>query len=79
MVLTSGEKYQMRQSGSRLELLISKSLPEDSGTYSCICDDVKTSATVTITGETQGLHNNKKIQLKCWLLTLLVIIPQESQ
>lgn len=59
MVLTSGEKYQMRQSGSKLELLIRKSLPEDSGTYSCICDDMKTSATVIITGETHGLCNNK--------------------
>ncbi|XP_037554230.1 obscurin [Nematolebias whitei] len=49
IVLTSGEKYQMRQSGSKLELLIRKSLPEDSGMYSCICDDVKTSATVIIT------------------------------
>uniref|UniRef100_A0A3Q3BIF6 Ig-like domain-containing protein n=1 Tax=Kryptolebias marmoratus TaxID=37003 RepID=A0A3Q3BIF6_KRYMA len=49
IVLTSGEKYQMRQSGSKLELLIRKGLPEDSGTYSCICDDIKTTAAVIIT------------------------------
>ncbi|KAM4548970.1 obscurin isoform 2-T2 [Odontesthes bonariensis] len=48
-VLTSGEKYQMKQSGSTFELLIRKSLPEDSGTYSCVCDDIKTTATVIIT------------------------------
>lgn len=50
-VLTSGEKYQMKQSGSTLELLIRKSQPEDSGTYSCVCDDTKTTATIIITGE----------------------------
>ncbi|XP_044055731.1 obscurin isoform X3 [Siniperca chuatsi] len=48
-VLTSGEKYQMKQSGSTLELLIRKSQPEDSGTYSCVCDDIKTTATIIIT------------------------------
>ncbi|XP_047443167.1 obscurin isoform X3 [Mugil cephalus] len=48
-LLTNGEKYQMKQNGSVLALLIRKSLPEDSGTYSCVCDDVKTTASVTIT------------------------------
>ncbi|KAM8873968.1 obscurin isoform 3-T3 [Spinachia spinachia] len=48
-VLTNGEKYQMKQSGSTLELRVRKSQPEDSGTYSCVCDDVKTTATVIIT------------------------------
>lgn len=49
--LTNGEKYQMKQSGSTLELHLRKSQPEDSGTYSCVCDDIKTTATVIITGE----------------------------
>ncbi|XP_070765008.1 obscurin [Enoplosus armatus] len=48
-VLSNGEKYQMKQSGSALELLIRKSQPEDSGTYNCVCDDIKTSATIIIT------------------------------
>lgn len=52
-VLTSGEKYQMKQSGSTLELLIRKSQPEDSGTYSCVCEDIKTTATIIITGKRQ--------------------------
>ncbi|KAM9848902.1 obscurin [Aulostomus maculatus] len=47
--LTNGERYQMKQSGSTLELLIRKSQPEDSGIYSCICDDIKTTATIIIT------------------------------
>nr|XP_033478165.1 obscurin-like isoform X10 [Epinephelus lanceolatus] len=49
-VLTNGEKYQMKQSGSKVELLIRKSQPEDSGSYSCVCEDVKTTATIIITG-----------------------------
>ncbi|XP_026201009.1 obscurin isoform X5 [Anabas testudineus] len=48
-VLINGEKYQMKRSGSTLELLIRKSQPEDSGTYSCVCEDIKTSATIIIT------------------------------
>ncbi|XP_034386307.1 LOW QUALITY PROTEIN: obscurin [Cyclopterus lumpus] len=47
--LTNGEKYQMKQSGSTLEFLIRKSQPEDSGTYSCVCDDITTTATIIIT------------------------------
>lgn len=50
-LLSDGEKYQLRQSSSKLELLIRKTLPEDSGTYSCACDDIKTTATVIINGE----------------------------
>ena len=50
-VLTNGEKYQMKQSGCTVELLIRKSQPEDSGTYSCGCDDIETTATIIITGE----------------------------
>ncbi|KAK2835495.1 hypothetical protein Q5P01_015979 [Channa striata] len=48
-VLTNGEKYQMKQSGSKVELVIRKSQPEDSGIYSCVCEDIKTSATIIIT------------------------------
>ncbi|XP_045905964.1 obscurin [Micropterus dolomieu] len=48
-VLTNGEKYQMKQSGSTVELLIRKSQPEDSGSYSCVCDDIQSTATIIIT------------------------------
>lgn len=50
-VLSDGEKYHMTQTGSILELFIRKSQPEDSGTYSCGCGKIKTTATVIITGE----------------------------
>ncbi|XP_010790854.1 obscurin isoform X2 [Notothenia coriiceps] len=47
-VLKSGEKYQMKQEVSVNELLITKVLPEDSGDYSCVCGDLKTTASVKI-------------------------------
>ncbi|XP_054644774.1 obscurin isoform X2 [Dunckerocampus dactyliophorus] len=48
-VLTSGEKYQLKQRGSTLELLIRKSQPEDSGLYCCVCEGIKSTATIIIT------------------------------
>ncbi|XP_045080717.1 obscurin isoform X5 [Coregonus clupeaformis] len=47
-VLKSGEKYQMKQKESVSELLISKVVPEDSGDYSCMCGDQKTTASLNI-------------------------------
>ncbi|XP_045080728.1 obscurin isoform X16 [Coregonus clupeaformis] len=47
-VLKSGEKYQIKQKESVSELLISKVVPEDSGDYSCMCGDLKTTASLNI-------------------------------
>ena len=49
-VLKSGEKYQMKQKDSVNQLLISKVEPEDSGDYSCVCGDQKTTASLKING-----------------------------
>ncbi|XP_045080730.1 obscurin isoform X18 [Coregonus clupeaformis] len=49
-VLKSGEKYQIKQKESVSELLISKVVPEDSGDYSCMCGDLKTTASLNIKG-----------------------------
>ena len=49
-VLKSGEKYQMKQKASVNELLINNVVPEDSGDYSCVCGDQKTSASLNVKG-----------------------------
>ncbi|KAK6320615.1 hypothetical protein J4Q44_G00097220 [Coregonus suidteri] len=48
MILQNGDKYQMKQRGLALELVIREPLPEDSGVYSCVCRDQKTKATVKV-------------------------------
>lgn len=48
--LKNGVKYQIRKRETTLELLIWKPVPEDSGVYSCLCADQRTTATIKITG-----------------------------
>ncbi|XP_027876360.1 obscurin isoform X17 [Xiphophorus couchianus] len=47
-ILKSGEKYQMKQKASVNELIISKVVPDDSGDYSCLSGDQKTTANLKI-------------------------------
>ena len=49
-ILKAGEKYQMKQKQSTVELQIKDLKVEDSGEYSCVCVDQKTSATVKVNG-----------------------------
>jgi len=49
-ILKGGEKYQMKQKASVNQLLIDKLEPDDSGDYSCVCGDQKTSASLKING-----------------------------
>ncbi|XP_072537299.1 obscurin [Salminus brasiliensis] len=47
-LLKSGEKYQTRQMATKVELVIRKAVPEDSGVYTCVCSEQKSRATIRI-------------------------------
>ncbi|KAM8728678.1 obscurin isoform 2-T2 [Acanthopagrus schlegelii] len=73
-VLKSGEKYQMKQKDSVIELLINKVAPEDSGDYSCVCGDQKTTASLNVKAqpvtfkeklETQEAEEGTSVTLRC--------------
>ncbi|KAM3842719.1 LOW QUALITY PROTEIN: obscurin-like, partial [Diretmus argenteus] len=75
-VLKSGEKFQVKQKASVNELLISKAVPEDSGEYSCVCGDQKTTASLKIRAqpvtfkqkvESQEVEEGDSVILHCEL------------
>lgn len=49
--LRSGQKYLMKQRKNYLSLTIHNVKLEDSGTYTCICRNQRTMATVTVRGK----------------------------
>ena len=48
--MENGEKYQIKQRDSVLELTIRDAILEDSGVYTCVCREQKTKATVKVIG-----------------------------
>ncbi|XP_036374685.1 obscurin isoform X3 [Megalops cyprinoides] len=75
-VLKSGDKYEMKQKESTVELKIAKVLPEDSGDYSCVCGDQRTTANlkvkalpITFTQELQSQEAEEggSVTLRCEL------------
>lgn len=49
-VIRGGQKYQVRQRDTLLELRILDAQPDDSSIYTCICGSVETTATLTVNG-----------------------------
>lgn len=50
-LLKNNYKYQIKNRNSVMELTIKNTQLADSGLYSCVCGDLKTTANVNITGE----------------------------
>ncbi|XP_058246255.1 obscurin [Hemibagrus wyckioides] len=75
-LLKPGEKYQMREMATKMELVIRKVLPEDSGVYTCVCPDQKSNAVIKIKATPVVFKHNlrnqetvegKNITLRCEL------------
>ena len=64
-LLANGERYQMKQKDAALELLIRRSLPDDSGVYTCMCAGAKTIATVVVTGERALWLTRRNLPWRC--------------
>uniref|UniRef100_A0A8C9MU51 Ig-like domain-containing protein n=1 Tax=Serinus canaria TaxID=9135 RepID=A0A8C9MU51_SERCA len=54
--LKPSEKYRMRQEDTAAELLIRDLEVEDTGEYTCVCGDQKTSAVLTVHGKKAALR-----------------------
>ncbi|XP_036374691.1 obscurin isoform X9 [Megalops cyprinoides] len=75
-VLKSGDKYEMKQKESTVELKISNLTPEDSGDYSCITGDKQSSAHVKVNAlpvvftqelQSQEAEEGGSVTLRCEL------------
>lgn len=54
MVLHPSEKYEMKQEGPSVNLLIHSVKPEDGGDYTCYSGDQQTTASLTVKGRTKA-------------------------
>ena len=50
-LLRNGDKYQMRKKDLQVEMKIADLSVEDTGDYTCICGDERTTAKVSVNGE----------------------------
>lgn len=49
-LLKNGDKYQMRKKDLNVEMKINELTVEDSGDYTCICGEERTTAQITVNG-----------------------------
>ncbi|KAK1801420.1 hypothetical protein P4O66_022686, partial [Electrophorus voltai] len=61
-LLQPGQKYQLRERDASHELVITDTVPEDSGVYTCVCEGQKSKATIRIAGVATTFKQNLKNQ-----------------
>ncbi|XP_076860479.1 obscurin [Brachyhypopomus gauderio] len=61
-LLRPGHKYRMRERDTSYELVITHTVPEDSGVYTCVCGDQKSNATIRIVGVAAAFKKHLKKQ-----------------
>jgi len=62
--LCTGDKYHMRVKELQAELKILDLAPEDTGDYSCVCGEHRTTARLTVNGERDDHSRTRSILLK---------------
>lgn len=63
-ILSCGEKYQMKETGSSYELQIFDLRPGDSGSYSCCSGDTISSASLVVNGRMETLSSSHAVLLQ---------------
>lgn len=55
-LLKNGDKYQMRKKDLQVEMKVADLCVEDSGDYTCICGEQRTTAEIRVNGERCCFH-----------------------
>lgn len=63
-ILTHGKKYTMQQRDATHILIIHKLVKEDSGEYTCVTGDKKSTATLTVKGKTSTMFTSSSLILE---------------
>lgn len=69
--LKAGEKFEMKQKETSYQLQIKDLKIEDSGEYTCVCGDQRTSATVKVNGMESS---SAKFMCSCCISQLLLLL-----
>ncbi|KAG7999489.1 Obscurin, partial [Nibea albiflora] len=87
-LLENGEKYQIKQRDSALELIIKDADPEDSGVYTCMCREQRTKATVKVIAvpatfrvslKSQEAEEGNSVTLRCELSKKGILVQWQRE